>query len=297
MNYEKNLSIKLRKNLNKYFPNERLKLVKIKRVSELYKNKLESRTYKCILSGTRHRVVYIKYFSKEKIKTLKQIKKIKEFNKYRKKIKIPKIFDFYKDLNSIVIETAKGIELSKLFPLYFLPGIKKFHLKKIETIIKKIARAVVNLHNITKRGKGKQILTQSFNDLKLGNILFDGKQIKIIDFEMKRTNYMEDIISFITSLEMLEKFPFISSNDITKMKNNFLEEYSNNINWKINNTLFKEKEKKKRYEILKTLLNKNARRGTNLLDNIFINWNIRYLKNKLKFDKKYNIFKDNFLAD
>jgi len=281
MDYEKKLFRKLKENLNKYFPDEEVRIIKINKVSELYKDMLETRTYKCTLNGTRPKVLYVKYFTEYKKKKLGGIKKLKEFDRYRDELKIPRVYDLYRDLNSIVVEGVSGTKLSKLFPIYLLLGVRSFHFTKIKNILEEIAEAVANLHKITRK-KGKPTITQSFNDLKLGNVLFDGRKIKIIDFEMVETHYMEDIVCFMASLEMLQKFPYISKEIVEKMKNIFYQKYSRNIDWKINRKLLNKKMREKRHEILHTLKNKRAQRGVGFFGKIFMKWNVIYLENKLK---------------
>ncbi len=285
MKYEEKLFLRLKKNLNRYFPGEKLRIIKIKMISELYKDVLETRTYKCVLNGsrprTRPKVLYVKYFTDYKIKKLKGIKRLKKFNKYINELKIPRVYDFYKDLNSIVVEGVSGTKSSKLFPIYLLPVLKTFYFTKIKNILEEVAEAVANLHKITQK-KGKPKVALNFSDLKLGNVLFDGREIKIIDFEMVETHYMEDLVCFMASLEMLQKFPHISQEDVELMKNIFYKKYSSSVNWKINHKLLRKAMKDKRYEILQTLRNEKARRGVGIFGKIIIKWNIIYLKNKLK---------------
>lgn len=280
VSYEKKLSSRLKKKLLEYFPSEKLKITKIKKVSELYKEHLETITYKCVLKGTCSKILYVKYFTNHKVKKLNGFKNLIKFDEYRDELKIPRIYDFYEDLNSIVIEGVSGTISSKIFPIYLLPVMRIFYFPKIKTVLQEVAKSVAKLHTITYK-KDKPMKTYSFNDLKLGNVLFDGDNAKIIDFEMVETHYMEDLVSFMVSLEMLQKFPYVSKEDVKAMKDLFLNEYSKNVDWKIDKELLSKKLGEKRREVLQTLEDKNNRRGMSFFEKIIMHWNIFYLKNRL----------------
>jgi serine/threonine protein kinase len=191
----------------------------------------------------------------------------------------PRILGVYADINTVVFEEADGKELSRLVPIYFLPHTKKKKKKTVKRILRIVAKSTAELHNMTRSRGGPNVT--SFNDLKLGNVLFDGETTKIIDFEMVKSHYMEDITSMLVSIEMLGKFPYITNGDLEDLKTTFMKVYSNKVRWKIDEELLERKTRQKREEIFETLTEKRYRRGLNTFSKLIVEWNVLYLKGRM----------------
>ena len=98
---------------------------------------------------------------------------------------------------------------------------------------------------------------------------------------MTDAHHMEDVVCFMTSLEMLEKFPHIPKKEVEKLKSIFYQEYYANVKWKTSPKQFNKRMREKRKQILDTLLDKDSRRGIGVSEKIIVMWNAAYLKRKL----------------
>lgn len=274
--YIDKLKAKLEKSLPAYFPEDNLKIVNIKKVSELYKSELETITYKCELSGAVAKVLYVKYFTPHKIKKIGGIKKLSGFNTHKHELNIPTVFDVYGDLDAVVFDGASGKKLSSHLPIYLLPIFRRLKYSMIKNALEKVAKSTAVLHKMSYE-KSKQIVT-CFNDLKMGNVLVDGDEITIIDFEMVKAHYLEDVTSFLTSLEMVQKFPHVGKNTVSELKNIFFKTYSSEIDWKIDPSDFEDAMNKKRQWILDTLIDKDSMRGVGFFGRMIMKWNASYLR-------------------
>lgn len=278
MGYIDKLNKRISDKLGDYFSGEEQKIVSLSQISELYKETLETRTYRCIIQdkNRKKKRIFIKYFSPSKIKKIGGLDKFFLYTKHSKSLSIPKIIDVYEDLNSIIFEEVKGEPLSKLVPIYMLPHNRSKKMQELLHIVDKIAKYSARLHNMSYNKSNKTSVC--FNDLKLGNVFYDGNEVKIIDFEMIRQDRLNDVASFLVSLDMTQKFPHITKSDVEVLKESFLNTYRRMARPKIEGKNLDVKIDEMKKTVLEVLTKKEYRRGLGIIEILIVEWNAIVLR-------------------
>lgn len=319
MSYELDLNILLEENISKYFPEQGFRIEELKKIKENKEpdGEINSVTYKCSLKSQEdEKNLFIKRLGKGLwLEHKNEIIEMSRLNKHSSEIKTPKIFGVYPKINSLVIEEVGGIKSSLAFPLYSLPVLRNFYKKKMYSIVEKTASAIYNLQRLTKGKKvklkteydffeshdeflkkiiddfkkindlreelkdKKMFTTRTFGDIKLGNIMVDGDNIKIIDFSFFKGFYFSDPTIFSINLELTQRIPYFNKKLFEELNNAFYEKYRNLATWEVDMDLIKKMEILSKIGTLiyfKKYLNKNKLpyKVSNFID-------IRYLKSNI----------------
>ena len=225
---------KIKNKLKKYYPDKDYKIETIEEIKPnlmyllLRRSLAKSLIFRCRL--TNEKEIYVKKTQY----TEKHIKDLIRLNQYREKTRLPRTLDYFRDINTVVIEGVKG---RKLFPILLkspgstLPYIKKIgeslgilqsvslHGLKLPNQVytailanfdfkaKKILKKEIGTKPFTRvERKIKEIKNMKFpvvarcGDRTPYNVLVHHGKIYHIDLTYKRDFYFEEIYNWITHI-------------------------------------------------------------------------------------------------
>lgn len=153
--------------------------------------------------------------------------------------------------------------------------------EKDDSILKKTLNDFQKLKKLREYLKDQKVLmTKSFNDLKLGNILISNSDIKIIDFfPLKNRIYFENLIGFSISLELTQRIQYFDNRLFLNLRNLFYDEYQKAIPWELDLKLLNKIELLKKSKLL-VYFKKHIKTAT-FPFNFSMHLDIKYLSNQI----------------
>jgi hypothetical protein len=250
-------------------------------------DRFRTETYEVTISRRNvSRTLFVKRFSDLFVKNRKEAIEFTIKMSSKRQTNLPKIYGFFSDINSYIMEGVDGKPMSEAFAGSYSNFIlqKAGMNKKTEFLVREVARSVAFLQNRDHRRKPfsyrsfvleknpelnvfvsndkklsgivedmegrKTIMSRGYHDLKLGNVMVCGRQIRFIDlgtFVYKW--FFINPVAFSVSLELAQKVPFLGDG-FRSLRNAFYDEYLARLNWKEDPRFLGEMEVLKKCELL-----------------------------------------------
>lgn len=230
--------------------------------------------------------VFVKSFSGWFVDTRKDAIDFTIKTSKEKQVNVPEIYGFFRDINSYVMEAADGKLMSTMVSAWSSnPVASGRAIRKMEPIVREVARSIAflqshkprleafsyrsfvldkspelerfigsskRLSNIVEDVEGNRIVVgRGYNDVKLGNILVSGNDIKFIDpgvFEYKW--YFINPVAFSVSLRLTQRVPLLNGGGLLHLRRAFYDEYFACLKWKTDPDFMDNMEVLKKCELL-----------------------------------------------
>ncbi|RLI32449.1 hypothetical protein DRO56_03485, partial [Candidatus Bathyarchaeota archaeon] len=130
-----------------------------------------------------------------------QVLEIKKLNESGVLTLVPRIVDFFEDLNAVVMERVKGYAFSKALFFYTLPVISSLYEDRILGYMRKIGSELGRLHRFTKKGMLRigdmnlslitEVKSSPYLCTLIGADLFESIQNKVEEIENERVPFVQ----------------------------------------------------------------------------------------------------------